>query len=303
MGLSPDLLIHPAVRAALDGGAPVVALESTVIAHGLPWPENLELARSLEEQVRAAGAEPATIAVLSGRLRVGLEPEEVERLARGEGIAKLTRRDLAVAVACGSDGATTVSATMALAHAAGIRVFATGGIGGVHRGDRTDVSADLPELARTPMVVVCAGAKAILDLPATLEWLETNGVPVIGYGSGEFPAFFTRSSGLPLEARADSPTEVAAVARAAWRNGLTSAVLVTVPCPEPVALPRERMEQAVTRAIAEAESDGIRGKGVTPFLLRRVAELTGGESRTANLALLRQNAGIAAEIARALLRS
>ena len=291
------------MRAALDGGAPVVALESTVIAHGLPWPENLELARSLEEQVRAAGAEPATIAVLSGRLRVGLEPEEVERLARGEGIAKLTRRDLAVAVACGSDGATTVSATMAIAHAAGIRVFATGGIGGVHRGDRTDVSADLPELARTPMVVVCAGAKAILDLPATLEWLETNGVPVIGYGSGEFPAFFTRSSGLPLEARADSPTEVAAVARAAWRNGLTSAVLVTVPCPEPVALPRERMEQAVTRAIAEAESDGIRGKGVTPFLLRRVAELTGGESRTANLALLRQNAGIAAEIARALLRS
>ena len=301
MGLSPDLLIHPAVRTALDGGAPVVALESTVIAHGLPWPENLELARSLEAEVRAAGAEPATIAVLSGCLRVGLEPEEVERLARGEGIAKLTRRDLAVAVARGSDGATTVSATMAIAHRAGIRVFATGGIGGVHRGDRTDVSADLPELARTPMVVVCAGAKAILDLPATLEWLETNGVPVIGYGSGEFPAFFTRSSGLPLEARAGSATEVAAIARAAWRNGLPSAVLVTVPCPEPVALPRERMEQAVTRAIAEAESDGIRGKALTPYLLRRVAELTGGESRTANLALLRQNAGIAAQIARALL--
>ena len=293
-------MIHPAVRAALDRGAAVVALESTVIAHGLPWPENLELARTLEAEVRSAGVEPATIAVLGGRLRVGLEREEVEQLARGEGIAKLTRRDLAVAVAQGGDGATTVSATMAIAHAAGIKVFATGGIGGVHRGDRTDVSADLPELARTPMVVVCAGAKAILDLPATLEWLETHGVPVIGYKSGEFPAFFTRSSGLPLEARADSPTEVAAIARAAWRNELTSAVLVTVPCPEPVALPRKTMEAAVTRAVAEAESGGIRGKDLTPHLLRRVAELTGGESRTANLALLRQNAGIAAEIARAL---
>lgn len=300
MGLSPDLLIHPTVRAALDRGAPVVALESTVIAHGLPWPDNLELARSLEAEVRDAGAEPATIAVLGGRLRVGLEPEEVEHLARGEGIAKLTRRDLGVAIAGASDGATTVSATMVIAHSAGIRVFATGGIGGVHRGDRTDVSADLPELARTPMVVVCAGAKAILDLPATLEWLETHGVPVIGYGSGEFPAFFTRSSGLPLEMRADSATEVAAIARAAWRNGLESAVLVTVPCPEAQSLPRGEMEAAVTRAIAEAEADNVRGKDLTPHLLRRVAELTGGESRTANLALLRQNAGIAAQIARAL---
>jgi pseudouridine-5'-phosphate glycosidase len=232
---------------------------------------------------------------------VGLTPEEVELLARGEGIGKLSRRDLGVAIARGGTGATTVSATMVIAHAAGIRVFATGGIGGVHRGDRTDVSADLPELAHTPMVVVCAGAKAILDLPATLEWLETHGVPVIGYTTSEFPAFFSRSSGLPVGVRADSPGEVAAVARAMWRNGLSGAVLVTVPCPEQVALARDTTETAVTRAVVEAEAAGVSGKELTPWLLRRVSDLTGGESRTANLALLRQNAGIAARIAVQLL--
>lgn len=296
----PDLLVHPEIRAALEGGAPVVALESTVIAHGLPWPENLALGQELESIVRAGGAVPATVAVLDGVMRVGLEEAELEVLARGSGVEKLSRRNLAAAVATGQTGATTVSATMLIARAAGIRVFATGGIGGVHRGDRSDVSADLPELARTPMIVVCAGAKAILDLPATLEWLETWGVPVVGYQTSEFPAFFSRSSGLPLETRADSPAEVAAIARAAWRNGLTSAVLVTVPCPESVAVPPERIDHAITEALRDAERAGIRGRAVTPFLLKRVSELTGGESRAANLALLRNNAAIAAETAKSL---
>jgi pseudouridine-5'-phosphate glycosidase len=298
---SPDLVVHPRVRAALTRGAPVVALESTVIAHGLPWPDNLALAERLEGVVRKAGVEPATIAVLSGKARVGLDLHELERIAKGPAIEKLSRRDLPVALAQGKDGATTVSATMVVAHAAGIRVFATGGIGGVHRGAGTDISADLPELARTPLVVVCSGAKAILDLPATLEWLETHGVPVIGYGTNEFPAFFTRSSGLPLVARSDAAPDVAAVARAAWRNGIESAVVVAVPCPEGVSLAHGMMEAAVIRAIAEADGAGIKGKELTPWLLRRMAELTGGESRAANLALLEQNAGIAAQIAKALL--
>lgn len=297
---SPDLRVHDEVREALTGGRPVVALESTVIAHGLPWPENLEVARQLEAEVRTNGATPAIVAVLGGRLRVGLAPDEVEQLARGDGVAKLSRRDLAVAIAQGRDGATTVSATMAIAHAAGIQVFATGGIGGVHRGNQADVSADLPELARTPVAVVCAGAKAILDLPATLEWLETHGVPVIGYGTGTFPAFFSRSSGLALAARADTPGEAAAVARAAWRNGLTSGILVCVPCPEVAALPPATMEAAVARAVADADHAGVRGKDLTPYLLRRVSEITGGESRAANRALLIQNAEVAARIARAL---
>lgn len=279
----------------------MVALESTVIAHGLPWPENLKLARRLEAVVREQGAVPATIAVLGGRMRVGLDDAELTHLARSPGVRKLTRRDLPIAIAEGADGATTVSATMRIAHAAGIRVFATGGIGGVHRGDHSDVSADLPELAGTPMVVVCAGAKAILDLPATLEWLETHGVPVIGWGTNEFPAFFTRRSGLPLETRADSERQVAAVARAAWRNGIESAVLVAVPPPETVVMPADRMEAAILRALARAEQEGVRGKATTPFLLRHVAEFTGGESVVANLALLEQNAGIAARVARCLL--
>jgi pseudouridine-5'-phosphate glycosidase len=294
-----DLDIAPEVRAA--PGA-VVALESTVIAHGLPWPENLALARRLEAVVREQGAVPATVAVLGGRMRVGLTEVELEHLARSPGIRKLTRRDIPVAIAEGADGATTVSATMHIAHAAGIRVFATGGIGGVHRGDRTDVSADLPELARTPMVVVCAGAKAILDLPATLEWLETHGVIVIGWGTSDFPAFFTRTSGLPLETRADSESEVAAVARAAWRNGIESAVLVAVPAPESVALTADRMELAIARALVRAEQEGVHGKATTPFLLKHVAEFTGGESVVANLALLEQNASLAASIARCLVR-
>lgn len=295
-----DLSVSAEIADAIASGRPVVALESTVIAHGLPWPRNLELARRLEAVVREEGAVPATIAVLSGRMRVGLDASELEHLARSQAVRKLTRRDIPVAIAERADGATTVSATMRIAQMAGIRVFATGGIGGVHRGDHSDVSADLPELARTPMIVVCAGAKAILDLPATLEWLETHGVIVAGWGTSELPAFFTRTSGLPLETRVDDPGQVGAIASAAWRNGIVSAVLVTVPAPEDVAMPASRMEAAIGEALARAEREGIRGKSTTPFLLRQVAELTGGESIDSNLALLEQNARIAASIAAAL---
>lgn len=297
--MSPDLEVLPEVASALARHAPVVALESTVIAHGLPWPENLALARRLEQVIREGGAVPATIAVLGGRLRAGLRDEELAHVAQG-GIPKLSRRDLAPAIATRGDGATTVSATMHVAHMAGIRVFATGGIGGVHRGGTWDVSADLPELARTPVAVVCAGAKAILDLPATLEWLETHAVPVIGYGTSEFPAFFTRLSGLRLDTRVDSLAEAAAVITAAWRNGLDSGVLVCAPCPEAAALPADRAEAAITTALADAAAAEVEGKALTPFLLARVAELTGGESRAANLALLEQNARLAAELSIAL---
>jgi pseudouridine-5'-phosphate glycosidase len=292
-----DLVVTPELR---RGGRAVVALESTVIAHGLPWPDNLGLARRLEAVVREHGATPATVAVLGGKMRVGLNDAELEHLARSPTVRKLTRRDIPIAIAEGADGATTVSGTMYIAHAAGIRVFATGGIGGVHRGDHTDVSADLPELARTPMVVVCAGAKAILDLPATLEWLETHGVPVLGWGTNEFPAFFTRESGLRLETRVDDAGSVAAIAEAAWRNGFASALLVTVPAPADSAMSAAVSETAIARALQKAGQEGIRGKATTPFLLREVAEESGGESVVANLALLEQNAGVAARIAIAL---
>jgi pseudouridine-5'-phosphate glycosidase len=314
----PHLVLHPGVRAALESHRPVVALESTVIAHGLPWPENLELARRMEARIRERGATPATIAILKGEVKVGLADAEIEYLARAPGILKVSRRDYPAAVAQKRDGATTVAGTMIAAHWAGIRVFATGGIGGVHRTvishqssvtirptdhwslPPLDVSADLPELARTPVVVVCAGAKAILDLPATLEWLETHGVPVIGYGTDEFPAFYSRESGLKLDARADSPADVAAIARAMWEMGFAGGLLVCVPCPAEAARPRDEMESAITTALQEAEAQGVRGKAVTPFLLARVSELTRGESKTANRALLENNAGVAAEIAAAL---
>jgi pseudouridine-5'-phosphate glycosidase len=301
MSTAPPLVLAPAVRAALAGGRPVVALESTLISHGLSWPANLEAARGMEAAVRDGGAEPATVALLGGRVHVGLAEEQLEHLARAPGILKVSRRDLAVAMAQGRDGATTVAGTMIAAFWAGVRVMATGGIGGVHRGDRTDVSADLPELARTPVVVVSAGAKAILDLPATLEWLETHGVPVVGYRTRELPAFYSRASGLALDARADSPAEAAAIAREMWRNGLGGGLLLCVPCPEVEALPAAEVEGAVAQAVEEAEAQGVRGKAVTPFLLARVVELTGGRSKAANLALLRHNAGVAAEVAGALL--
>lgn len=297
---SPPLVVDEEVAAALAAGRPVVALESTIVAHGLPWPGNLDTARAIEATVRAGGAVPATIAVLDGAVRVGLDAARLEALARAEGVLKLSRADLAYAVATGRPGATTVAATMIAAALAGIRVFATGGIGGVHRGAGQDISADLPELARAPVVVVCAGAKAILDLPATLEWLETHGVPVIGYQTDEFPAFYSRTSGLKLEARADSPAAVAAMARALWDYGLSGGLLVCVPCPAEHARPAAEMEAAIAQAVAEADRQGVRGKAVTPFLLARIAELTHGESKTANLALLENNARVAAQIAVAL---
>ena len=298
--LPHHLVLHPAVRAALDAHQPLVALESTVISHGLPWPENLELARRMEAIVRDGGATPATVALLQGQVKIGLTDDEIEYLARAKGVWKISRRDYAVALAQQRDGATTVAGTMMAAHWAGLRVFATGGVGGVHRGAGTDISADLPELARTPVIVVCAGAKAILDLPATLEWLETHGVPVVGYGTDEFPAFYSRESGLGLEARADSPAEVAAIAREHWGLGLPSGLLVCVPCPKEAARPRAEMEAAIAVALGEAEAQGVHGKAVTPFLLARISELTHGQSKAANLALLENNARVAAQIAVAL---
>lgn len=291
--------LAPDVAAAVAAGKPVVALESTVIAHGLPWPENLALGRRLEAVVREGGAVPATIAVLNGRIRVGLDEDQLTHVARSPEMEKVSRRDFPVVVARGGDGATTAAGTIFAAHRAGIRVMATGGIGGVHRGDHSDVSADLPELARSPVLVVSAGAKAILDLPATLEWLETHGVPVIGYRTDEFPAFYSRSSGLRLEARADDATTVAAIARSAWDLGL-GGLLVAVPCPEAVALPPGILESAIERALAEAAREGIAGKRITPFLLKRLVALTEQATLRANLALLEQNAAVAADIARAL---
>ncbi len=295
------LQVSAEVRAALDDGRPVVALESTLISHGLPYPENLETAQMLEATVRERGGIPATIAVLDGSLRVGLGASALASLSQSDGVRKVSRRDIPIVVAQRADGATTVAATMAVAAMAGIQVLATGGIGGVHRGHPFDVSADLPELARTPMVVVCAGAKAILDLPLTLEWLETHGVPVLGYGTDAFPAFYARSSGLPVDARVDRPQEVAAVYCAKRGMGLAGAVLVGVPVPLQAAVPAGVIESAIDAALEDAASEGIRGREVTPFLLARIVELTHGQSMQANITLLQNNAAVAAEIARALL--
>jgi pseudouridine-5'-phosphate glycosidase len=290
----------PEVRRALDAGQPVVALESTVISHGLPYPANLELAQGMEAAIRAEGAVPATIAVLDGQVHVGLEAAHLERLAKGRAVRKVSRRDLPLAVGLGLDGATTVSATMYVAHRAGIEVFATGGIGGVHRGHPFDVSADLTELGRTPVTVVCAGAKAILDLPLTREVLETQGVPVIGYGSDEMAAFYSRSSGLPADARVDTPGQMAQIIRARRALGLQTGILVTVPVPVADEIPPGEIEGAIVQATREAESEGVTGAALTPFVLARLAELTGGRSVRANLSLLYNNARVAARIAVAL---
>jgi pseudouridine-5'-phosphate glycosidase len=296
------LEIAPEVAAALAEGRPVVALETTLISHGLAYPHNLETARQLEDEVRAAGAVPATIGVLGGQPTVGLDAAALEHFARSGAVAKLSRRDLAAAIAGGRDGATTVAATMALAAAAGIGVFATGGIGGVHRGAATswDVSADLTELARTPVMVVCAGAKAILDLPATLEQLETQGVPVLGWQTDEFPAFYSRESGLPLPTRIETPADAARI----WQAQRTAphlcapgGMLLCVPPPAHVALARAEVEAAIERALGRAAAAGIRGPAVTPFLLAAMADETHGESIATNVALLRQNARIAAAVA------
>lgn len=282
---------------ALELNAPLVALESTVITHGLPFPENLELARDMEAEVRECGAIPATIAILDGFVQVGLSREQQERLAADTNLRKVSPRDLARLILLRESGGTTVAGTIYLAEKTGIKVFATGGIGGVHRQPGLDISADLPQLASTPIIVVCAGAKAILDLSSTLEYLETSSVPVVGYRTSEFPAFYSRSSGFPVGVRIESPEEVVKFAKAHWEMELSSAVLVTVPPPLGVALPNDEVERAINQALDEAIIADIHGQAVTPFLLSRISELTGGASLRANLGLLRNNARVAAEIA------
>ena len=290
------------VGAALLAGSPVVALESTLITHGFPYPANVEAALALEAAIRAEGAVPATIAVLEGQIRVGLTPDEIEHLAQlgQNGVRKCSRRDLPIVVGLKQYGATTVAGTMIIAYHAGIKVFATGGIGGVHRGHPEDVSADLLELGRTPVTVVCAGAKSILDLPRTLEVLETQGVPILGYGTDTLPAFYSRSSGLPIDQRVDTPEQAAAIIHARDRLALEHAVLVTVPVPEADALPAAEAEAAIAEATRQAEAAGISGKALTPFVLSKVLELTGGRSQHANTAALVNNARTAALIAVAL---
>ncbi|MGF1631363.1 MAG: pseudouridine-5'-phosphate glycosidase [Kiloniellaceae bacterium] len=294
-----SLVILPEMREALAVGIPVVALESTIITHGMPAPRNLETARAVEAEIRAAGALPATIAILDGRIRIGLEAAELERLAGEREVAKVSRADLPAVLAAGGVGSTTVAATMICAQLAGIRVFATGGIGGVHRGAREsfDISADLQELARTPVAVVCAGAKAILDLAKTLEVLETFGVPVIGYGCDELPAFYSRSSGLPVPLRRDSAAEIATVMATKWRLGLGGGLVVANPIPREAEIPAAEIAGHIETALAEAARQGVQGKAVTPFLLARLEQLTGGASLEANVALVRNNARLAAEIA------
>jgi pseudouridine-5'-phosphate glycosidase len=288
------------VAAALRERRPVVALESTIIAHGMPWPQNAETALAVEADVRALGAVPATVAILDGRLRAGLARDEIEHIAHGgRAIAKVSRRDLPIVVARGGSGATTVAATMIVAALAGIRVFATGGIGGVHRGAEKsfDISADLQELARTPVAVVCAGAKSVLDPARTLEYLETHGVPVIGYRTDRFPAFFTRESGLAVDERVDEPEDIARVMHANWQLGLGGGLVIANPIPAASQLPRERVERATEQALEEARARGIAGKAMTPFLLERVNALTGGDSLASNIDLVRNNAQLAARIA------
>lgn len=296
------LTFAPEVAAARAEGGPLVALESTIITHGMPWPKNLETARDVEAAVRAEGAVPATVAVMEGALHIGLAPDRLERLARTERVMKLSRADLAVCLAQGRTGATTVAATMIAAHLAGIEVFATGGIGGVHRGaaQSFDISADLHELAQTPVTVVAAGAKAILDLPKTLEVLETLGVPVIAVGQDEFPAFWSRDSGLPAPLRMDRPEDIAAAVAMRARLGLAGGQLVANPIPAEAEIPAAQLAPLIAQAQAEAAAAGVTGKAVTPFLLARLFELTGGQSLAANIALVLNNARLAARIATAL---
>jgi len=285
---------------AINNGTPVVALESTVLTHGLPRPQNLQLARDMEKTVREQGATPATIGFLDGRLHIGLETAQLERLANEDDVLKAGPRDFATIAAKKSNGGTTVAGTMLACRHAGIKVFATGGIGGVHRDSNFDISADLQALATIPMIVVCAGAKAILDLPATLEYLETMSVPVVGYGTDEFPAFYSRESGLDVSVRLDEPDEIVRFAKAHWEAGLQSAVLVANPVPETEAISKSEMEPFIDQANREAHEQGIHGKEVTPFLLQRINELTGGKSMHTNLALLLNNARLAAQISKSL---
>ena len=303
MNLNKFLDVAPEVAQAVAQGKPVVALESTIISHGMPYPQNVETALKVEQIIRDNGAVPATIAILGGRLKAGLTPEEIEYLGKqGQAVTKASRRDLAVLVARKADGATTVTTTMMIAHMAGIQIFATGGIGGVHRGAETtmDISADLEELAATPVMVVCAGAKSILDLGLTLEYLETHGVPVIGYGTKELPAFYTRRSGFEVDYRMDTPEEIAAAFHASRELGLKGGMLVTNPIPEEFAMDHDVINKAIDEAIAQAKAQGIHGKATTPFLLAKVKELTGGDSLDSNIQLVFNNARLAARTAAAL---
>lgn len=292
--------LSPELRDALEKGKPVVALESTIISHGMPYPRNAETALAVERAVRDAGAIPATIAILGGRLKAGLSEREIRRLGElGHGVAKASRRDIPAIVAQGSDGATTVAATMIIAALAGVRIFATGGIGGVHRGAEAsmDVSADLDELGRTDVAVVCAGAKSILDIAKTLEYLETKGVPVLVYRGDEFPAFYTSKSGVPAHSRMDEASAIAAMLKAKWALGLSGGAVIANPIPAEHEMDPLVINGAIDRAVAEASSRGVRGKDVTPFLLSRVKDLTGGDSLEANIALVMNNARLAAAIA------
>ncbi|RWR52437.1 pseudouridine-5'-phosphate glycosidase [Sinirhodobacter ferrireducens] len=298
--MTAPLTFAPEVRAALDAGRPVVALESTIITHGMPFPQNVETARRVEAEIRAHGATPATIAVMGGHIHIGLTDAELDRLAQATGVMKVSRADLAVCLAANATGATTVAATMICAALAGISVFATGGIGGVHRGAETsfDISADLAELGLSPVIVVAAGAKAILDLPKTLEVLETNGVPVIAYGQDDFPAFWSRSSGLKAPLRADTAAEIAAAHLMRGRLGLAGGALVANPIPPEAEIAREVIVPVIETALAEAEAQHVAAKAVTPFLLQRIFELTEGRSLEANIALVLNNARLASAIAR-----
>lgn len=298
--LNPNYVFNKKVAQALHFGAPVVALESTVITHGLPRPDNLALARELESIVVEESCVPATIALLDGKIHIGLTDDELTSLSEFEKVRKISRRDIGLAAARKENGGTTVAGTLFIAHHAGISVFATGGIGGVHRNAPFDISADLPELSRTPMVVVCAGAKAILDLPATVEYLETSGVPIVGYQTEEFPAFYSKESGLPVTVSVQSVEEIADIARMQWQLGIKSAVLVVVPPPAESALPYDHVQSVVEQALEELSQRHITGPAVTPFLLQKVAELSGGSSLASNLALLKNNARVAAQIARVL---
>ena len=303
--MNPYLDILPEVAEAIRSGKPVVALESTIISHGMPYPQNVETALKVEQIIRDHGAVPATIAVIGGRLKSGLSPEEIEYFGKkGRAIAKASRRDLAVLCARGEDGATTVTTTMIIAHMAGIKIFATGGIGGVHRGatETMDISADLEELAHTPVMVICAGAKSILDLGLTLEYLETHGVPVLGYGTKELPAFYTRHSGFSVDYRVDSPEELAKAFKVQGDLGFSGGMLVTNPIPEEYSMPKDVIDAAIDQAIRECEEKGIHGKETTPFLLARVAELTGGDSLASNIQLVFNNAKLAALTAAAYCR-
>ena len=300
MNCNKYLDIHPEVAQALAEGKPVVALESTIISHGMPYPQNVETALAVEQIIRDNGAVPATIAVIGGRLKAGLTAQEIEYFGKkGQDITKASRRDLAMLCARGMDGATTVTTTMIIAHMAGIKIFATGGIGGVHRGAETtmDISADLEELGQTPVMVVCAGAKSILDLGLTLEYLETKGVPVIGFGTEELPAFYTRQSGFGVDYRIDTPEELARAFKTQNDLGFQGGMLVTNPIPEEYAMPKATIDAAIDQAIAECNEKGIHGKETTPFLLARVAELTGGNSLASNIKLVFNNAKVAAQTA------